>query len=128
MPHTVAILVLALFLAGCGEAPFAREMREFRQSVQQEVVATDLETWATNCIAKGVLSEDGASEAIRKLIRESDGEVSVSGKIGSPDGVVIFWYGGGFAHWGIAVGEPTYKCTLGNVQTRWTNGIWFWHE
>ena len=126
MPRFLIIVVLVLSLTGCGEAPFTKEMRAFRQSVQQKVVASDLEEWATNCIAKGTVTEEGASDAIRQLMRE--GEVSISGDLGSPERIVSFWYGGGFGHWGIAVGAPTYNCRLGNVQTHWTNGIWFWHE
>jgi hypothetical protein len=126
MPRILVFVVLVLSLTGCDETPMTKEMRAFRQSIQQKVVALDLEQWATNCIAKGTVTEDGASAAIRQLMRE--GEVSVSGEIGSPERIVLFWYGGGFGHWGIAVGAPTYKCMLGNVQTHWTNGIWFWHE
>lgn len=126
MRHWLVILGLLPLLAGCGEAPIAKEMRQFRQSVQQKVTASDLEQWATNCISKGAITEDGASQAVRQLMRE--GEVSISSEIGSQERTVQFWYGGGFGHWGIAVGAPTYTCRLGNVQTHWTNGIWFWHE
>jgi hypothetical protein len=120
----IMLLLLPLFV-GC-EAPFTKQMREFQNSVKQKVIPSDLEQWATNCVANGAVTVDGASEGIRKLLRESEYVyISEDGK--PPERVVNLMYGGGFGHWGIAVGSPTYRCRFGNVQTHWTNGIWFWY-
>jgi len=120
------MVMLALFLlfVGCGEGPITQRARLFRESFQRQVSVTELELWARGCLAKGVITEEGAPEAVRKLMRDAD--VSVLG-----DGdkqVVCFIYGSGFGHWGLAIGDSTYQCKLGDVQNHWTNGIWFWHQ
>lgn len=96
----------------------------FRQSFQQQVAAHDLEKWATNCIAKREVSDAAASEAIRHYMSEAD----VSVWSDRDESIVCFKYGSGFGYWGVAIGNPKYKCNLGEVQTHWTNGIWFWHQ
>ncbi len=126
MPRIFICFIILMSVTGCGEAPFTKEMRVFRQTVQEQVAAAELERWATNCIATGTITESGVPAEIRQLMPE--GKVFLSGEIGTSDRIVLFWTGGGFGHWGIAVGIPNYECTLGTVQTHWTNGIWFWHE
>jgi hypothetical protein len=127
-PAMKVVLVLAIFLlGGCYRLP-STEASRLRHSVEKTIVASDLEKWATNCLAQGVVTTTGASESIRQVIRECEGRVSVSKDGPNGEGIVLFVYGGGFGHWGLAVGGTDYKCGLGNAQTHWTNGIWFWNE
>ena len=133
MRDVIAIIFAGMFCVGCKPA-VETQMQKLSQSVRQSVTPAELEGWATKIISSTPrqqvfvpLVKDGAPDGIRKLINDSDSlEVGVDGL--SNDVVVVFTRGSGFGHWGFAVGTPKYACSLGRVQSHWTNGIWFWHE
>ena len=109
-------------------------MEHLSQTVRQTVSPNELQIWASQVISNtprerlfGALPKDGAPKGIQQLVNESSSlELGMDGS--SNDIVVIFTRGGGFGHWGFAVGSTTYACKFGRVQSHWTNGIWFWHE
>ena len=120
MKRSVALLLLVVLLtaAGCD-----RDRVGWQRSVQANVNPAELEQWATNCIAKGVVSTNDASEQIRQLMLGA--HVSIATDSGSGHKAVVFMHGGGFGHWAVVVGPPDYKCMMGNRRAYWTNGVWF---
>jgi len=132
--RAVTIFIFATIMCvGCKPA-VETQMEKLSQTVRQSVTPGELEVWATKVISNTPrerlfvpLSEDGAPEGVRKLIKDNASlEVGMDGL--SNDVVVILTGGSGFGHWGFAVGKPNYSCSLGRVRSHWTNGIWFWHE
>ena len=132
--RAVILIVLAfVFCAGC-RRPADVRMEEFGRNVRQTVDPVELEAWAALVITntprekfyKGIPTS-GAPKGVREMLKDyGDIEVGIDGR--SKDVIVICSRGGGFGHWGFAVGGPGYVCSLGNVQSHWTNGIWFWTE
>jgi hypothetical protein len=116
-------LLVAACLTSCGCNKPYPDIAEWRQSVQASVDPTALQRWATNCIAKGVITKDDAGQEIGQLMRGPNIQIETDAVSGQK--AVVFMYGGGFGHWAIVVGAADYQCRMGNIRSYWTNGIWF---
>lgn len=124
MLKIITICLLIALATGCGSKS---RLREFADSVKNKVSATDLCQWATNAWASGQTSDLGKSGPLHDLIHAAEyTRVTEDGH--SHERIALICYGGGFGHWGVAVGASNYACSLGNHRVPWTNGIWFWSE
>jgi len=109
-------------------------MEELAKTVRHITNPAELEAWAAKIISntprEGLfteLSTNGAPKGVRNLLTNNATLYFMLDGL-SNDAVVVFTAGGGFGHWGFAVGTFAYTCGLGSVQSHLTNGIWFWTE
>jgi hypothetical protein len=133
MKLSIFIVVIVVACISCKRRADIR-MEQFASSVRQTISPDELEAWALQTILKTPrehvytdISTNDAPKGIRELMTdfatlqiEEDGSTN--------NAVVVYTRGGGFGHWGFAVGAPTYICGFGHTQEHWTNGIWFWTE
>ena len=124
MRNILTICLLMALGTGCGSK---NRLQGFAETVKSKVSATDFSNWATNALASGNTSEIGTSGPLHDLIHAAEyTRVIEDGH--SHERIALICYGGGFGHWGVAVGSSNYSCHLGNYRVPWTNGIWFWSE
>lgn len=111
---------------------------KFETKIKATVNPDELQAWATNLIAE-VSTRKGESFVVKQpdipkwagKIYEGQGE-GVEGDVSverSDEGTYVrMIYGGGFGHWGLAVGDP--KLVLTDTSSwhgrLWKPGIYFW--
>lgn len=111
----------------------------FAEDVKKVVDSAELQQWAMT-----ILRETEGAEALSEIPRDRvpDGIRTLASQ-GSPfksawcsagsvqERTVWLEWGGGFGHWGLRVGSPTFKVvpTLDdNYYVEWRPGIYFWHQ
>ena len=122
MKFSFRVLLLVVLFAACNSDP---ERVVWRRNIRKRINPSELEQWATNCMAKGMIITNGASEQLRWLMSGYGVNIETNYASTQPEVIVVFMTGGGFGHSAIIVGGPNYKCTMGDRQAYWTNGIWF---
>jgi hypothetical protein len=125
----VAMLTL---VAGCGSG----HVRQFAAQVKSVVNPDELQSWATNLIAKTSVtngsSVDVRQEDIPSFVRgiyKDDPPEFVEVVTGDGGPCVLVAYGGGFGHWGLHVGYPSLveKSDQNFYVAQWKPGIYFWN-
>jgi hypothetical protein len=139
--HIRAAIVLGLALiltcvVGC-EPGYIKKTQKFADRVKSVVNPDELQTWATNLIARtptppvhnqniAYLKEADIPQYLRAIDKEQMPDVYVSNW---GDSVVVeIWFGGGFGHWGLFVGPSgwTQKSSETHYLVEWKPGIYFW--
>jgi hypothetical protein len=129
----ILVAVLAMYVAGCKPGK-VRRVEELAARVRSVVKPEELQAWATNLIARTPFE---GRDSVK--IKPSDVPQFVHAIYGEdPEMVFIhhsdtgnfieIWYGGGFGHWGIDVGPPTFQ-GIENPNfyvVPWKPGIYFW--
>jgi hypothetical protein len=129
---------LAAVVAGCGFG-CTKETEKFETTIKATVNPDELQAWATNLIATanfGSGNSIGVKQAdIPKWVgliykdQGDPGQVTIERtRNGDPDVFVQILYGGGFGHWGLAIGYPTMVSTNHDscYSHYWKPGIYFW--
>jgi hypothetical protein len=134
---TAAIIILVAIVCGGCKRPADVQMENFAKTVRQTINPDDLQAWSAKMISNTTpdhffveysdLSTNAAPKGLQELMTNY-ATVSVVPAGSLNDVVLVYVQGGGFGHWGFAVGAPTYTCSFGHTQAHWTNGIWFWTE
>lgn len=131
MRHAISLILIITLITGC-KRPADVRMETFAKTVQQTVDSTELQAWANTVISNNPhqetfkeLSTNGLPNGVQSLMTNW---ATLDLATLSNNEVVIYIAGSGFGHWGFAVSDPTYICSLGHTQLHWTNGIWFWTE
>jgi len=129
--HWVSLAVISALFAGCG-----RDSEEFAVRVKGVVNPAELQSWATNLIAKTPVT-NGASVAVKKddipnFVRGIYKDIPpefVDVIAGDKGSYVQVAYGGGFGHWGLYIGYPTLveKGDENFHVVSWKPGIYFWN-
>ena len=131
-----AIFTLAVVI-GC-KPGYVRHTEEFATQVKSVVNPDDLQTWATNVIAKTrivgqvpvvYLKASDVPAFIRAIYKDEDSQPDVEVMGGSGDSFVEICYGSGLGHWGLLVGSPTFeqKSIEAFYIVQWKPGIYFWN-
>jgi hypothetical protein len=126
-------VVIAAFVAACGSG-CTKETEKFQTKIKVTVNPDELQAWATNLIAK---TSGGDSIVVKQadipkwvgLIYKDEGDPGEVTVERSSQGVYVeILYGGGFGHWGLAVGYPTLVLTNHDscYHDLWKPGIYFW--
>ena len=133
MKLSFVIIIIAVACTSC-KRPADVRMEKFASSVRQTIAPGELETWALKTISDTPhernftdISTNNAPKGVRDLMTNF-ATLQIVEVGSSNNAVVLYARGGGFGHWGFAVGAPTYICDFGHTQEHWTNGIWFWTE
>ena len=126
-----------------GEDLFKQYMNDLAEDTKKAVDPSELQRWAVT-----VLRDTPESESVTTGVPEEKIAVSIRNlrtngmafeMVGcnSEDSAdpqersVCIWWGGGFGHWGIRVGAPTFKvdpASEDNAYIEWRPGIYFWRE
>lgn len=126
-----------------GEDGAHQDANDLAEDTKKVVDASQLQQWAmtllqgaeTTNYPDGQFPRDKVLPSIRNLQSRGDSfedvEVDASGSV--PPGSRSVWivWGGGYGHWGIRVGSPTFKVTDrydDNYYVEWEPGIYFWAE
>jgi hypothetical protein len=131
-------LLFATFvcLVGC-KPDYVKDTEEFGARVKTFVNPDELQSWATNIIAKTPLrgqkdveiDRSSVPKSVRAIYGDDPEMVYVSSS--GTDTCVRIWFGGGFAqsgHWGISAGPPSFQ-EKGNSNfyvIPWKPGLFFW--
>lgn len=124
---------LGLALLALLHAPPSDEalLAQFSVQVKQVADVATLQNWAKTQpeIQDAEKARDVVPGALRKLISqrlEMEMVTWESDNAGQP--VVKLWWGGGFRHWGLDIGQPSYKFVpmYGAIFAEWTPGVYFW--
>ena len=128
-----AVCILAVVF-GC-EPGYVKKTEQFATRVRGKVNPDELQAWATNLLAKTTVVDRGApvdvKEAdvpkfVRSICTDSPDVDVVVGRDG--DKYVEIWYGSGFGHWGLYVGNPSLvlESSEKHYIVQWKPGIYFW--
>ncbi len=120
--------------AGC-EPGYVKDTAKFAGRVKSVVNPDELQAWATNLILKTTITASapvGVKQAdIPKALRELykyPPDADVIRPAESTTAYVEIWYGSGFGHWGLYIGDSTL--VMSSSQTHyivpWKPGIYFW--
>jgi len=124
-----------------GESGSEQYLDDLVEDTKKAVDPTELQQWAVR-----VLQETSQSES--RMVKKEDIPSSVrnlktnglhfemvtcdsDAPAPSSERSICIWWGGGFFHWGIRVGSPTFKITPTSTSTtyvEWRPGIYFWRE
>jgi len=120
-------LLLCALLAGCqGYILFAHR---FLEQVKQSLDPTEISAWAAETMADpppdGRIPKDKLPASVTTEWPDKHKQAWLA--VCSTSHVIIAW-GGGFGHWGLAVGETNSFLGNGNYFLHWTNDIYVWHE
>ena len=125
------MLVAVVCVFGC-----TKEVEKFETKIKATVNPDELQTWATNVIATA--SFHGSDSFVVKqadipkwvgLVYKDEGDLGqVTVERSSEGEFVQILYGGGFGHWGLAIGSPTLVLTNHDscYNEIWKPGIYFW--
>ena len=130
----ILLAVISASCAGCGS-----DSEKFVTKVKNTVNPDELQSWATNLVAKTQFT-NGANVAVKRgdipdFVRGiyTNGIYATQPEfvdvIEADEGSYIrVAYGGGFGHWGLYVGYPTLveKNDENFHVVRWKPGIYFW--
>jgi hypothetical protein len=130
------LTLVAATLVGCGQG-YVKQTERFARQIASTVNAEQLQSWATNVIAKTTVQNDDTSvnpkaTGIPKgLLGISDQEPDVwVSRTGGNVYVVIGYGDGGLGHLGLYVGDKSFKAQSDKqiYVVPWQPGIYFWHE
>ena len=131
--HLALLLVLAIFIAGCGQS-YIERTEQLSKRVKSVVNPDELQAWATNAIANiaakhGDFSVNPKATGIPKgMLGFSDDPPDVF--VSSDGSCVVVCYGDFLDHMGLYVGDKSFKAES-NQQlyvVAWQPGIYFWHQ
>lgn len=121
-------LLVWLLTSGCG-ARYRTERFAYR--VKSTVNPDELQAWATNLLDStnsktGIIPAKDLPPFLHKIYNDDPEFGCVNGSGGSNEFVSIT-FGGGFGHWGLFVGRPSFKReSLGDVfLMKWRPGVYF---
>lgn len=128
MQRAPLALMTALMLSGC--MPSADGLlASFEASARAGTTSEEVVAWGdsvrTNSVGTGITLSQLPAWA-RRLPELSSAGVMLDA--GTGDKVVTLTAGGSFGVWGMVIGPPEYKPSLGRVRHQWTNGIWFFRQ
>jgi hypothetical protein len=116
-----------------------RDENDFQENVEKQVNPIELQKWAQQMIvAHPIESRSGDYEIpVRELpvslrsfgkLKPEMAFVSQQGPDAKP-AVVIFW-GGGFGHWGLIVGDKDLRMSSDQNETdsQWIDGVYFFWD
>ncbi|HTV41427.1 MAG TPA: hypothetical protein VMF08_12670 [Candidatus Sulfotelmatobacter sp.] len=126
-----------------GEDGAHQDANDLAEDAKKVVNPSELQKWAmavlqeteTTNYPDGQFPRDKVLASIQNLQSRGDffDDVEVNDDKSTPPGSRSVWivWGGGFGHWGIRVGSPTFKVTDrydDNYYVNWEPGIYFWAE
>jgi hypothetical protein len=127
------LAVIAVVAVGC-DSGYVKRTEKFATRVKGVVSPDVLQAWATNLITKTPvvrrqpveIRKADIPEYIRAIYNEYPEDVEVvSGDAGT---CVQICYGSGFGHWGLYIGDPSFKHESSEqfYVVPWKPGIYFW--
>jgi hypothetical protein len=123
------VVLFGFILTGCRPS-YETQLPKFAKDVKGVVNPTNLQNWAIEFLRTNASSQslDKTNAPLNIQSLYSQGSPFQDGFYDS-NSVWLIW-GGGFGHWGIRVGAPTFKPddTNWNYYIEWEPGIYFWHE
>ena len=116
---------------------YETRLPRFASAVKQVIDPSELQKWAVITLSKAnsdssELPLQEVPEPLRNL--RSDGcqiEYAFYAIATSPkDSYIVLMWGGGFGHWGIDVGDPSFDEPEDNnaFYIKWAPGVYFWEE
>ncbi len=128
----VLVLVAIVYVSGCTD-----ETAKFEAQVKATVNPDELQAWATNMISKAsfhgrdswMVGQSDIPKWVGLIYKDEGDPGEVTVERSSEGDFVQILYGGGFGHWGLAVGSPTLVLTTNGesgFQHLWKPGIYFW--
>ena len=139
----IALLLAALltFAVASHRPIYETRTQNFAEAVKAAIDPDELQTWATNLIHgikadKSLGLRDLEVGQVPRQLRELQSNGSplqylwVNGPSDqTPETTLVLVWGGGFGHWGIHVGSPSFRHTNDTTyQIEWKPGIYFWHD
>ena len=129
----IALAVIIGFCAGwLRHSKPENAIARFAKHVKKTISAATLQTWVTNYLstaADGPTTNLNLPNAMLRISIEQQPDIWTL-RSGSGVQYLDFAYGGGFAHWGLAVGPTNFVLTPSDDRyvLDWVPGIYFWHE
>jgi hypothetical protein len=130
--HLALLLVLAIFVASCGQG-YVERTKQFSKQVKSVVNPDELQAWATNVILT-TPAKNGDTSVNPKATGIPKGLLGLSGYppdvwIARSDGeaYVVICYGSGMGHIGLYVGDKSFR-TESDQQiyvVPWQPGVYF---
>jgi hypothetical protein len=129
----VAVLVLVV---GCGQG-YVKQTENFAAQVKSRVNPDELQSWATNLIAKTPAPSLNQFRGVKET--DVPNYVRAIYKDDPPEEVVIYHgdggsyvqiiYGSGFGHWGLYVGLTGLEMKSDErfYVVQWKPGVYFWN-
>ncbi len=115
---------------------YETRLPRFASDVKQVIAPDELQKWAlihlkesNSDSAELPLSE--VPKSLRNLRSNGSKIESAFYNIATPpkDSYIVLVWGGGFGHWGIDVGAPSFAQPDGNAfYIKWAPGVYFWEE
>jgi hypothetical protein len=127
---STAICILLVFgTIGCRPV-YETRIPKFAEDVKKVVDSSELQEWAVKVLAE---QKSDAREIPRENVPASIRDLSSQGSpfqwAAREQNCVRLVWGGGFGHWGILVGTPSFRPAQdGNYFIEWKSGIYFWHQ
>jgi hypothetical protein len=132
-----ALLVVAVVASvGCKPIYKTRTPR-FAEDVKKVADASELQQWGMAILQETKqadmteISKDRVPTGIRTLISDGSPLQDVFCDSGSAQNRTVWLvWGGGFGHWGIRIGPPSFKVSPNddNYYIEWKPGVYFWHQ
>jgi hypothetical protein len=131
---TVCVIFVLAVAVGC-EPGYVKKTERFATRVKSVVNPDELQAWATNLIAGTTIADRrtpvdikdaDVPKFVRAIYEDSPPDVEVVG--GDSDSYVEIWFGSGFGHWGLYVGNPSLVLQTSETHyiVKWKPGIYFW--
>jgi len=125
--------MILVLIVGCGQG-YVEQTDKFAAQVKSSVNPDELQSWATNLIAKTPVSSPGGVEEkdvpnyVRAIYKDDPPEF-VEIQHGDGGSYVQIAYGSGFGHWGLYVGFTNLemKSDENFYVVQWKPGIFFWN-
>jgi hypothetical protein len=136
--HLIFLIVILFLVVGCDRGVI-KEEEKFAAKVKATVNPDELQSWATNLIANANgfggnsirVSQTDVPKWVGLFYKDDGdfGEISIERRgVGDTNAFVQILYGGGFGHWGLAIGNPSLVLTNHDSCNNdlWKPGIYFW--
>lgn len=112
--YCLLLMPILALIAGCGRG-YMKQTEEFAAQVKSMVNPDELQSWATNILSKTPITNKGTvdvkQEDIPKYVRgiyKDEPPEFVEVVSDDTSSYVLIAYGGGFGHWGLYVGYPSF--------------------
>ncbi|MBI3876470.1 MAG: hypothetical protein HY300_11060 [Verrucomicrobia bacterium] len=113
-----------------GIKPYRVSTAEFLERIKSRATPAALQEWATGILRaypKAAVLDDVPEAAVPRFVRELDPPIAPRVLV-VPDSHVMVDWGGGWGHWGLAVGPTNYKSDAELLFTiEWAPGIFAYH-
>ncbi len=129
-PLLIVVAGLAVYALGPG---YKWKAQSFFNQIQKSTTTETLQDWAVAQIAEADGQRVEMDDVPPFIVAANDGPpkyVYVASTEYSAEPHIHAIWGGGFGHWGLKIGSPTFRAVddARNYHIEWKPGVYVWHE